>query len=274
MGEPQRITRLIFTGRVQPERIPLTVVGLPAFPLPNTSAGYNAIVQLNINNSLVSIIADVDGFAPDKVPTIRNHILESLAFWVDIHGFIYGAAYSMELSTCIDPGNARTWSLAPALPQLGLLAHTLWPYRQGGQGPFIPFHLSQDNSLVAALADLRRSLIYPAHTGFHCYRAMEHLRTGVDPGSASNSKSRRKQGWSQFRGALRVDESLLNYIERASDSPRHGSLPWISGEKRVRLMEESWRITDRYIAYLRVQKTALPEDQYPPLVRGDDWPQS
>jgi len=257
--------RVVFFGRIHPERANLSVGGVPKFQVRVPSCGEPLSVQTNIIRSQLTAVCEGAGIAPEHIPEIRNYLQDLLVAQIDFLGFAEGAAYNVEITGCINPGTNETQVFGWHHPDLAGLAGSV------GVVPGEPERFTRafilactDDNLRNALGDARRALSNPTHTALYCYKAIEHLRTKFQ----SNNKpteDEKKSAWVNLRDAMRIDRTFIEPIAARAQAPRHGSLPFISWTERQQLLASTWMIIDRYIEWAKAGGGPLNASKFPIL---------
>jgi hypothetical protein len=246
-----------FNGKVLPER---TIVSIPTLKLEayHQDAGIRFESIISISLSQISVLVEVKE-KPELLDlyTLKNVIEDTVRSVVDAFGYLTGRGYDVEITSSTDQ-NGMQAVFGVGIPEL----------EEEGKHNERPLTLEKimDNLgksvfLAPALADLREA-IRSAHTGFFCYRAIESLRQHF---RQPNDNDDKKPSWERLRTSLRIDKTWIDGVKKYADSQRHGENTFVSGQERVRIMQRTWKIVDRFLIYLESGSNTLPEDRFPIL---------
>ncbi len=260
--------RIVFLGRIYPERADITFRvrtpegRCPAFQRAAIGPVPAFTIELSLLRSQIIAICNLPNFRDEWIPDIRNCVDEMARSWVDLFGFLEGAAYQLEITAWVDPNTGHHEllghldSAARLALQLPKIAELVQQNREEGMN-LVALALT-DDALRLALAECRRALLYAASTAAHCYRAVEGIRKGLVGGDTSPAT------WAAFRERVRVAETPLRSLADKSVPVRHGQEPYISSGDRSAIFAFTWKIVERYmICRLRYPGNQLPADLFP-----------
>ena len=183
--------------------------------------------KLFITHSIFRVV--VRGIEPPDVPTFVNEVISVVRGVLDSLSFHLGVALSPELTGGFaSPGVVMIPGLAwdeltgrdPATA-LRVDAERLQPFvRASTAEPLVRL----------ALADLAMGIQRPDDTMFYAFRAVESVRQYLAPQGDSSVASQ----WHRVRALLGLDEGDLRWLTEHSIPRRHGELPTVTAEDRLR----------------------------------------
>lgn len=248
----------VFTGRVLPERVPVTI-SIPGtgFALSDAKAVFNMDVHLHQSQIVVKIDAPADF---TDTFSLRNIVEAFAREIVDFIGYSMGVSFDVEIVSSTN--SLGDWTV------YGINIPVVSANRQGMLNAIESADLGtilNDNGARIALADFREAMKMPGQTGFFCYRAIEAMMQTLRKESAKGDEGR---AWEALRGNLNISRASIDVVKAHSDWARHGQSGSISDEERARIFKITDEILGRYLDFILRGRSALPLPQYP-MFDGD-----
>lgn len=245
------------SGKIIPERVTFST-NVPPIRIAVPEYDFDFMIALSIVLSHISIKIESENEITDY-ETLRNVTVEYVRMHTDSYGYLNGYTYGVEI-TSFSGSNNKPHVL------FGVGIHALKnddrPFHQIGD--ILPL-LWEHDELRIVLGDLRRSIEYPNDTALFCYRAIEGIMQFFVDGDPQDDRVR-KNAWKSMRDALNISESWIKErIEKFSIPSRHGKRVFLSGKMREDMMNDAWKVTDRFISYLKNDKKSLDRDNFPEL---------
>jgi hypothetical protein len=187
------------------------------------------------------------------VATLKNVISDSVSTVVDAFGYLEGRGYQTEITSVVMPnGDQSVFSveigeIQRAKNERPLGFSDLFSRIVLNQSDELPERAFHRQSLRYALADLRRAILSPTDTLFHCRRAVEGIMQGFKEPQGEGDE---KRAWEQMRAALQVEEPPLIGLAKGANPHRHGFHPTITGGQRLSAMGLTWRVVDRFVLFI------------------------
>jgi len=241
----------IFTGKVMPERANVNI-SAPPFHVEAKDAGISFDAIVSIGASQVSVVLNTETVNAD-LSTLKNYVEDTVKILVDAYGYLSGRGYDIEITSVVEPKGKQIvfgvgiYQLEQAQSERPLAFHELIEV------------MNKSPHLRRALGDLREAIRSSLDTGFFCYRAIESIRQ-----SFKKAEDGDKDGpsWERLRNALRIDRSWMDYLVKFATPQRHGEMPYMSGEDRLKAMQHAWKVVDRFCVYVRRGFQELPESEF------------
>jgi len=184
-----------------------------------------------------------------------SDIVRNLIFFpTDYIAFVNRAQYEVVLDTYHEI-STNTIDLIPVFEPF------LDPPPEGylftpGEVPFdIPF-ASANNALMTALHDLGQALRFPRRTMEYCRMSVEAIRFHFDLPEEKKWRTRWLGGEKAMCAALRVDRSLLRWLEREAAPGRHGEPLYNDWQTRSAALQLSWEMVFRFRKFLDGENTS------------------
>jgi len=245
--------KYIFSGRVLPERANVTVDPLQ-IKSNHGEAGLELDIKLSIGASQISAEAVINKGSTD-IFTFKNIVEASVSAIVDAYGYISGRGYDIEIASVVDE-NANQTVFGVGVPALEANKKER-PLDFAG----ILRNFANSRFLVPALADLREAIRSP-HSGLFCFRAIECVRQHFY--EKADGKETDKS-WQRLRESLRIDIDYIKDVGKYALPQRHSEGKFISDSERARILQNTWRIVDRFCIYLEKGSQPLDENVFPIL---------
>lgn len=245
------MTEYTFFGRVFPERACVGIDKIVDLPLGTSRDGKATIdVKLSIAYSQIGLkVTNIKGVA--DLSSLKNSVANIARMAVDIIGYQNGCGYDIEITGAVDnDGNMSIFGVQEPAPQA--MDGRMLPYGK------ILLLSAQNLALRRSLADLRLAIRTPEDTVFYSWRSieaiMQHFKT-------SNNEA---LAWERMKDALNIEKTWVDQTRQLAHGPRHGVVADISGEQRVDSLKCSWRVIDRFVAYLE-KGEPVSKEEYPVL---------
>lgn len=209
-------------------------------------------VRLSIGASQVAVILSSEDEVED-LASLRNAATNLVEDVSGLFAYTSGHAYSVEITnlTTHDHDHVVFGVTHPVIETLEEERHL------DLDGRLVELAL-QNSHLARAIGDLRRSILEKRDTGFHCYRAVESLRHHFQQVSGA-----RDAAWRALRTALVVERATLDRLKGYGDPQRHGEVGPSASDEREDAIRITWRLINRFIAYLDGDEVPLSSAQYP-----------
>ncbi len=177
--------------------------------------------------------------------TLKRHVEFTARTIVDVVGFMSIAGYDVEIEKVYNPEKNQQYFFGIQEfifddDNIDGLA------RQPRPHPALPISCQElaklsamNTELSIALADFREAIRQTNFTSFHCYRAIEALKSVFD----RNKKSQ----WEKFRITLNIKRDDIERIKNSADILRHGELTLQTWEIRKEHLLITWSIINKYI---------------------------
>lgn len=238
-----------FFGQIFPDNSGIaqsepTVLGFQGYD------GTNFIAKFEFSNSSFSVEVRSDS---NDLATLRNLVENKVRFLLDSIGYLNNCYFNAHITSAIDAENNT------------LNYNTCYTALCSRNIPDISSaeisKLCEDEPLRLALSDIRRAMEEATETGVFCYRAVESLKQHFTTPGASDTKN-----WAAMNSSLNTSKGFIeSKIKTHADKRRHGAISFITGPDRDACMFATTQIIDRYIAYLKSEKTPLDKAIFPPL---------
>jgi hypothetical protein len=183
----------------------------------------------------------------NEIITLKNDIEDAIRVQVDVLGYTNSCGYDIEITQVMDlSGNIQVFGV-------NIEDTDKFPLKRPKKFFEIMPLISteQGDYLRLCLSDLREAIRTPKDTGFFCYRSIECLRQYfVDINKLNNQKDKdRKKSWDIFKGELDIERLNIDFIKEYADPVRHGGKKSYSAAEGKKMLEITWEIIDKYIAY-------------------------
>ena len=161
----------------------------------------------------------------------------------DSAGFVAGAAFDVEISTCISPDGQHT-IFNIAFPNL--TGNTLDSPESQQVFNLLVSQAGTSTHVRMALSDLRNAIREPLDTCVNCYRAVESIRQQYLPDDVDDDGAARKQSWPRLRNATGVAQSDLDWLKELATPQRHGAPIDEPEEQRERALRIARQVVERH----------------------------
>lgn len=205
-------------------------------------------MSLLIHSSQVVIQTD----APEDIDpwTLRNVLLRGAQSQVDIHGFVEGRAYSVELIILIlHSGDKFVFE-----EEIPVLFNKFDSSERDEYINKISVLYSTGNAdyLRRSLRDLRLAIRDPHETGFACYRAVESIRKHMhEVHDIPDEDGHRSEGWGKMHEEIgTVEDEITDIRDNFANERRHGGITPITNEQREEVFAVTHDAICKYIDYL------------------------
>ena len=248
----------IFTGKVFPERADVSMPTITLSDLKSETKGTKLNGKLVVSIAYSQISATLTAETDQDIFTLRiavEHVIRNI---VDSLGYFTGRGYDIEITSCTDSSGKQT-VFGVGIPELE-------QYTRERSINLIDLYVkvvSKSKELQFALANLRESIRSPWDTGLFCYRAIDCIRKRFV--LATDKPEKDELSWERLKEALRIDRSWIDVIKGPADKQRHGFSPEFMNTERIKVMENAWKIVDRFCEYALNGYKPLPETSYPIL---------
>src|SRR5215213_2309092 len=118
--------------------------------------------------------------------------------------------------------------------------------------------LAQQPHLFLLLNDLVSAITTPHISPISCGRVIDGVRKALTPNSATALT-----GWSEMHRLLNIDKDYQKFISDHSKDPRHGGYDRMSGTLTDEIVERTWKIMDRFLAFKKGGDQALAAPEFP-----------
>jgi hypothetical protein len=119
--------------------------------------------------------------------------------------------------------------------------------------------INSDHNLVMALGDLVDAVKNTSDAPINLARAIDGIRKMIAPGEPIEEQ------WRIMRERLRIDRAYLQPITDISRDPRHGRRKSFTADQIHEIFIRCWTIMNRYLEYLKANRSELPEHKFPLL---------
>jgi len=246
--------RYTFIGRVLPERAYFGISQPLQIENVHDEAGLSFTTKLSIDVAQISAEVLINKGSTD-IFTLKNIVEGTIRAIVDAFGYISGRGYDIEIISAIDE-NAKQTVFGVGVPALEA-SQKQRPLDFGS----VLRNFANSQFLIPALADLRES-IRSAHSGFYCYRAIECVRQHFyQPQDGDDAK----KSWKRLREALQIERSWIDVIGEYAKPQRHGKGKFIPDTERAKILQNTWKVIDRFCIYLEKGSQPLDVQQFPIL---------
>jgi hypothetical protein len=240
-----------FTGRILPERIPLSVSMVEqTSEIPDIGLRYRTKIKIDKGHFIIPAVIES---GQTDVLTLRNIVENDLRAITDLVGYHEGSSFDIDMVSAVsDEGPAVIFG-----NQIPILQQT----RQARTGELTEELkvVCEETSARLVLADFREAMRDPVGTGFFCYRAIEAMMQTMK----AHPDDKDAPAWDLLRTRLQLDRSTLDTIKPHADYPRHGKPSSITDADRAKVFLITDEIVRRYLTYLRGGKVALKSSDFP-----------
>jgi hypothetical protein len=249
-----------FKGAILPEIFEISTSNLR--PVIWTDKGKNLSMsfQINIDKSKVSIDCSLSReIAPAELSTPLVRAIDVCRGVVNCLAFARGLGLTVNIEKYIDQHGIEH-PVTFKNPSLVNLATSF----NFGSGKMITTNFEEMYTLVVgepalsmALDELIVAIAIPHHITINCARAIEGLRVLCIADNIPRSK-----GWPILRENLRISQDYLEFITEHSRANRHGERTSPSPDVLQEILERSWTIMDRFLAFRKSGSQPLPLSKF------------
>jgi hypothetical protein len=244
----------IFLAKIYPHRVNFNLTGLPKFEFKHSDWEITGNCEVEIFNSDV-VIKFISPFEyTDKtdcnIETLKNTISDVISGFVDAFCYTSSFSYDVDIEKVICPQlNLLKWFSIQAernIKPYDNLFKKLTLLLLSGKHPLLPWVLS----------DFRRACKYPSMSASFCYRAIEIVRQSYfgiynsNQNSTNYQKERVKKSWSLLNEILLFEESDHDELIEWATTNRHGNFPAITYKKRLKIMNHTRDIINKFINFI------------------------
>lgn len=239
--------RVFFSGKVLPERAPLSVSEVHSQIVGIDGKAY-ATLSLNIWQNQITVAVESE---EENLFTLRNLVRSEAEFVTSVAGFLLGYGYDIEITKAFGESLVPTQVFGIDIPVLserakgkdiGARVNAIFPLCFGEDAIFLRRCLTDLSFAIKRLDD----------TAFYCFRALESLRQSFEP---NHSEADQWKAMSQAVGTTKCDmEPLRNHAFPA----RHGIPKPLTDEERQSLFLYTWSIVEKYIDFRLAQRGSAP----------------
>jgi len=174
-----------FIGKVLPERTWVTIWDGKPIKLGFQASDWGLDCELTLSVGVAQVSAVVS--SPREivdVATLKNIVSDLVTTEVDTFGYLEGRGYQTEITSVVMPNGEQNVfpveiaELQQAKNERPLRFSDLFSKVILNQRDESAEHAFHRQSLRYALADLRRAILSPTDTLFHCYRSVEGIMQG------------------------------------------------------------------------------------------------
>lgn len=236
----------IIIGKILPERAIISIV-LPEVSFsPIVSEKSINKAKVSINNNQVYILYSTDS-EELRIHDIRNIAKQLIADHLSIIGYVLGYAYEIELTRIINIEKGIDYVFGIDIPCLANRLNSQKPETYKAEVNRINNIISKQGSLsiyiYRCLNDLKHAMTNPDDTGFYCYRAIESLKQFCKYKFEIESE---KEQWAKLSELTAYDSDKIQFTKEKAGPARHGDLPIITDDDRVRIFTDTWDIVDSF----------------------------
>lgn len=255
--------KYLMTGRIYPERTQLSVSEPIEFSFRAGNEGTR--YQMRIFVAVSQVIVNISSDDVRDLDTIKNMVSSVVSSFIDAYSYLEGRWQTVEITSAVNLETGEEVVFGVEIPVLA----------QGKAGrPVKEFHrvltLSMESAFLRrSLASLRTAMASPDDCAFFCYHAVEtlsnHFRQPTDSPKSSAH-------WERMRNALRIEKDfIIAGIKKPSDPLRHGTGVEISNAERAKLLLDTWKVVDRFVALMASGGDTLDINEFPLLCFQDCW---
>ena len=242
----------ILNGRVYPDRVHFTLMGLPDIEFSHSDFLIKGKFKIEIVDCIITIHFNTSEIISEKsepnLNTLKN-ILEDLSrSFVDLYCFLHSYSYDLDLETI----TCEELKLNYTFPVQG--EYDLQDDNNENYTKLVSVSLSGAYPFFNnVFADFRRSIKYPGMTAGFCFRAIETIRQSyfgifnANSNCKSYKKEREKRSWDNFNRTLGSTQNDHISLVEWSKRNRHGDYPVITYEQRVVFMNHTREIINRFV---------------------------
>lgn len=241
----------IFYGSVYPMVLKFGLT--QSLLLPIVADGKEIKCRISVHENKFVVSTEVE---KPNIWALMNTVRALMRTLVDAKGFVDAVGWDVLLDFALMP-NGEIVPFHGAIPEL----HKERGKRAISAEQVVGLALEHPH-LRRALESLREAIRVPLDRAFHCFRAIECIRLHFKEEEDEDS---RLPSWRRMSEALRVDRSWTSLIERPAKEQRHGETVDLEGHLSVAILGRTYRVTDRFCAFLMMEETALSEDKFPLL---------
>jgi len=238
----------IFSGKVLPERTNVNITPIEV-KMEAIDAGISSTANVSIIASQVSVVIYTN--SDSDIWTLKNAVEYLVRGLVDAFGYLSGRGYDIEITSVVNYEGKYT--------VFGVGMSELEKSQNDRSSSFQQLLTAMDKSqnLHRVFGDLREAIRSPHDAGFLCYRAIENIHQ-----SFMKEKDDDAKAWENLRKALLIDKSWIFQVKEFADPVRHGGTVYISGEKRILIMQHTWKLVDRFCLYVYGDFKPLSEGEF------------
>jgi hypothetical protein len=241
---------ILFTGRVLPA---IHTLSMPTYSLSMSDSNFASDVSVEIQQSTVTVSISVETFSNEMLGELTRRATRIAKAAIDLVSFATGKGLHLVLDRAKLP-DGREGAINLEAPVVGLCtAYTLEDITQ-----IMPILLTEQD-LWMAFGDLTETMTQPDRVQINCGRAIETIRTLVDPNPD------RTRAWQTLRERLNISESYLRLITDQSVPHRHGHYRIVDDVTGDATRTRSWIVMNRFLEYRKRGNHPLPISDFPTL---------
>jgi hypothetical protein len=251
------VDRIRFTGRVLPAFHTITADNTQRIDL--SDEAFRSVIAIQIKDSVVTVDCDVDSYRAEMTGELYRRAFRLAKAALDLISFSTGNGLFLILDHCTPPtGESRAINFHyPDAPGL-CTAYTI----NSTEFTIALVNSLKEQALLMALSDLAETITWPDCATIHCARAVEGIRTLIDPNPD------RAAGWATMHKSLNCTDRYLRLITDTSRDHRHGYYTPVTNLTAEEVRNRAWTIMNRFLEYRKRGNQPLPITDFP-LLGGD-----
>ncbi len=231
-----------FLGLLHPLELRMTASTPQSYKCTIPETGVQLECAVHIVNSEIRAICEVDRYDEKEVLYLFKEATYVTRTFVNCMAFSKGEGVTIAFDKMITP-------------QMEVAELLLTDYRLPKLCTSYTFEENLDEIMIMvmttpglnlALDDLVQAISSSRMVPLNCARAVEALRHLF-----STPDAPRQKAWAAMRESLRISEEYISLITTHSVAPRHGDVTGVAGETVLVILQRSWTIMNRYIAFRR-----------------------
>jgi len=247
---------MCFNGRVYPERanVNITIPGPLTVSVPEIGLRFKATVS--VGASQISALVETEEGDQDLL-TLRNYLGDIVSAMTDALGYLSGCGYEIELTSVTFPdGRHEVFGVGIPILEEGkgdrpLTFRELFRLITSGRPSSFFLH--------RGFSDLRHAIRSSGNTAFFCFRAIEDMRRSF---WKPEDGRHRRPSWERMAAALRIGRGYIVPVKQWRDLQAHGEPKHMTDRERAEILQRTWRVMDRFCAYLFRGEKPLPEEEF------------
>lgn len=243
--------RVLFAGRVLPA---IHTLSMPAYSVDLADDKFASAVAVNIQQSVVTVALDVDRFSDEMLGEMLHRAIRIAKASIDLVSFATGKGLYVVFERVTLPDGRE----GPINFDRPTLAGLCTAYSMGDAHQMMHILLTEQD-LWMALGDLTDTITQPDRVQINCGRAIETIRTLVDPGPD------RARAWQTLRDRLNISQAYLKLITDQSTPHRHGDYKPVESSTGDIALNRAWTIMNRFLVYRKRGNEPLPISEFPVL---------
>lgn len=238
---------------IPPGKYNLTTKELPTVSYPITAIQTTITCAIQIEQSIITVACEVDEYEHEMLGWYLNYVTDFARAVVQLAGFSLTDFLDVYFYEVITP-DGTTLKLHQSYPNLQKLCTVFALNDKFGSALQI---VLKEPNLFLALADIIPILRPGTQDISACKQAIERLRNILSPDVKNETKA-----WHKLQDALNLSEKFIKGISDKVKRYRHGHLKPLTPKERDEILQDTWEIVNRFIAYRMGNSKPLSKEKF------------